>query len=282
MTNREALKKATEMLTKAGIDSPKLEAEVLLRYTLNCTRAQLLSNWNKKMSIEKQTAYYDYISRRKKHVPFQYITNEQDFMSLKFHVTPDVLIPRGDTEILVEEALRLIESERLTKAADIGTGSGVIACSIAYYSPARVWAVDCSQAALAVAQKNATDLGVASKVTFLAGDLLNPLKQKNVTVDLLAANLPYIPCKEIDNLEPEVRMEPVSALDGGPDGLAIYRTLVPQIEHVLIPGGFLLLEIGYDQGTDVKRLLADFGLIDISVLKDYAGHDRVIKGRKRE
>ncbi len=282
MTNREALKKATEMLTKAGIDSPQLEAEVLLRYTLSCTRAQLLSNWHEKMSIKEKTAYYDYISKRTNHVPVQHITNEQEFMSLKFHVTADVLIPRGDTEVLVEEALRLIKSERLAKVADIGTGSGAIACSIAYYSPARVWAVDCSRAALAVAAKNATGLGVASKVIFLTGDLLNPLAQKDITVDLLAANLPYIPCKEIDNLQPEVRMEPIGALDGGPDGLGIYRALLPQVETVLKSGGWLLMEIGYDQGAAIKSLLAEFGIIDISVLKDYAGHDRVVKGRKRE
>ena len=185
------------------------------------------------------------VARRRQGEPLQYIIGSEEFMSLPFVVTPAVLIPRADTEAVVERALVLLRQQESPLAADIGTGSGAIAVSMAYYCPqARIQAVDCSAAALEIAQKNALCNQTAARILFLQGDLCSPLQG---AFDLIVANPPYVTAQEMRELAAEVRREPVTALYGGIDGLDLYRRLIPQAYEKLAPGGRLLLEIGAGQ-----------------------------------
>lgn len=277
MTGREALAWAAAKLQEAGVESPRLDAEVLLRHVMGWSRVNLLANLQAELSPQKQAAFAELVAGRARRVPLQYLVGTQEFMSLAFKVTPQVLIPRADTETLVEEALRLIDGCGFQNAADIGTGSGAIACSLAYYTRVNVWATDISRQALAVARDNARSLGVAHKIEFFQGDLAEPLVKAGVQVDLLAANLPYIPAAEIDKLQPELNYEPRMALDGGDDGLEIYRRLLSQARQVLKDGGYLLLEIGWNQSEEMEQVIRENGFEKVVFLKDYGGRHRVAK-----
>lgn len=279
-TIRETLASATVSLREGGIENPRLDAEVLLAWVLQESRTSLYINMDKIIARPDLDRYGTYIERRLTGEPVAYITGEREFMSLAFYVDRDVLIPRPETEVLVEEALAI----KPLRIVDVGTGSGAIAVSLAYYLPeSSVTAIDLSTNALRIAAANAKSNGVGDRITFLPGDLLAPLDRPEFfgRFDLITANLPYIPSAEVENLPIDVRQfEPSTALDGGADGLHYYRELGPVAYRLLKNKGILLLEIGYDQYPCVRDLLTGLGYANIMVIKDLAGLERVAKATK--
>jgi release factor glutamine methyltransferase len=233
------------------------------------------------VNLDERNHFRDLIKRRINGEPTAYITGCREFMSLSFLTDPRVLIPRADTEILVEESITILDHcQQQATVADIGTGSGAIGVSIAYYVPGTlVYAVDAEQGALEVAQANARRHGVDSRMFFLQGHLAEPLAA--IRFDLITANLPYIPSGEIAQLPLDVRAyEPLKALDGGRDGLDLYRELIPQSSRLLLPGGSILLEIsGRAQAEALKPILETCGF-NYYVHKDLGDRDRVLVGRK--
>jgi len=288
VTLGEALKEATSRLRQAGVEEPRLEAEILLAAVTGLTRPRLLARLHEPVGAENLRRYFRLVARRSRGYPLQYLTGRQEFMGLTFKVTSDVLIPRGDTEVLVEAVLDRVAGERPWRAADVGTGSGAIAASLAYYLPgAFIYALDISGAALRVAAENARHLGVIDRICFLQGDLLEPLlglqEVGRYGLDAVVANLPYIPTGELRRLPREVRREPRAALDGGPDGLELYRRLLPQAAALLKPGGLLAVEISPEQVGAMSRLAADLGDYTVEeIIEDYAGRPRCFLARRRE
>ncbi len=277
ITFREALRTACLQFKEAVSESPELDAAVLLSHVTGLDRAGLYANCDRFLSEEEDVVFQELIRRRRRGEPVAYITGRREFMGLDFAVNPAVLIPRPETELLVETALRLLPAAGT--AADVGTGSGAIAVSLAFYNPGvLVYAVDCSPAALAAARRNAADNGVAGRVSFYEGRLMEPLAGvlRSGQADLIAANMPYIASGDLSALPEAVRMfEPLLALDGGEDGLEHYRRLIPQAEIYLKKGGNLLFEIGFNQGRQALDLLKP-GLWQASVVKDLAGLDRLV------
>ena len=260
------------------IDAARLEAELLLAATLGLDRVGLYVNFERPLDSSELAAFRERVQRRAGREPVQYILGETEFWSLVFHVTPAVLVPRGDTEFLVEEALPRIEGA--ARVLDVGTGSGAIAVALAHEKPEiLVTALDCSLPALEVARDNALRNGVAERVSCLAGELaaLPP-----GPFDVVVSNPPYIPSGDWEKLMPEVRdHEPRLALDGGEDGLEAYRHLARQAGRILVPGGWLLVEVGIDQAKDVSALFKAGGLVEISQRDDYARIPRVVMGRSK-
>ncbi|OIQ12204.1 peptide chain release factor N(5)-glutamine methyltransferase [Neomoorella thermoacetica] len=282
MTLRQALGEAVRRLAAGGVERPRLEAEVLLGWACSLTRPRLLARLEEELAPAAAGRFWQAIDRRAAGYPLQYLTGHQEFMSLDFKVTPAVLIPRQDTEVVVEAVLERLDPCESYTIADCGTGSGAIALSLAHYLPrARVYATDISPAALTVARENARKLGLAARVTLLQGDFLAPLR--GLKLDALVANPPYIPTAALPGLPADVRSEPRLALDGGPDGLDAYRLLLPGAAGLLRPGGLLALEIGSDQGQAVKDLARAVGAYrNEQVLPDYAGRDRCFLAYRRE
>lgn len=279
------LKLGTEKLKNSKIDTPQLDAEVILCNLLNIERIQLHIYPNREISQEICRSFMEAVEKRIKQMPIQYIVNRQEFMGLDFYVDKRVLIPRGDTEILVEEVIRLYEGEfpgQRVRLLDIGTGSGAITVSLAKHIPqSQVASVDISEGALAVAAKNAARHGVQDRVRFYHGSLLEPLRQEQERsfLHFIVSNPPYIPRRTIEELSAQVRdYEPSNALDGGEDGLDFYRSIVKEAVDFILPGGWLVFEIGYDQGLAVKELMETHGFREVLVLKDLAGLDRVVRG----
>ncbi len=266
----------TQYFASKGIDNPRLEAEVLLAHVLKQERVYLYANYDAPVNKSERKQFRDVIQRRVQGEPAAYITGHKEFMSLKFHVNPAVLIPRPDTEMMIEKILELPEGQ-VIDLCDVGTGSGAIAVSLAHYLPgARVAATDVSEKALATARINAAENGVV--IDFWQGDLLAPLI-KHPPFDLIAANLPYIPKNEYIILDQEVKeFEPVQALLAPGDGLDIYRRLLPQALEKLKPGGYLFMEIAYNQGAKALEMTKAFN--DVEIIKDMAGRDRILKARK--
>lgn len=259
-----------------GIEGGRLDAELLLSDTLKLDRVGLYLNYDRPLSAGELETFRAAVGRRAKREPLQYIRGQAEFWSLPLTVNPAVLIPRPDTEVLVEEALKRIAGP--VRILDVGTGSGAIAIALAHEQPeASVEAVDLSAEALAVAQGNAERNGVAARVTLRQGDLR---QLQGAGYDLVVSNPPYIPSADLAGLMPEVReFEPLLALDGGDDGLFCYRLLAAQARALLKPGGWLLLEVGIDQAAGVTELLQGAGLVDIFTRADYAGVARVVGGQ---
>lgn len=282
---RDALRDAVGRIEKIGAQTPLLDAEVLLCHVLSVDRLYLVINGEKPLTEEEFINYQKNVEKRLVGVPVQYIVGKQEFMGMDFHVKEGVLIPRGDTEILVETVLEWIEINKKDEdvvIADIGTGSGVIAISLAkLVKNSKVYAVDISPRALEVAEKNAKHHGL--NLCFLEGNLLKPLEDLGVKLDILVSNPPYIPKKDITSLQVEVACyEPSLALDGGEDGLDFYRRLVDGAWSPLKPGGLLAFEIGHDQAHAVERLIEENGhYANIKRIKDLAGIERVIAAEKR-
>ncbi|MZP30755.1 peptide chain release factor N(5)-glutamine methyltransferase [Heliobacterium undosum] len=277
----EALQAAVSFFMQKEIGSPRLEAEVLLAYGLGVSRAGLLARLRDRLSDDQKERLGELIQRRLTGCPLQYITGRQEFWGLDFTVTPAVLIPRPETELLVEAALALLgqrDRTATTWIADVGVGSGAITVAMAREHPRlQVLATDLSEAALAVARQNAEQHGVAGQIRFTQGDLLGPAIEAGIRLNAVLSNPPYIPAGDIPSLQREVAgFEPKLALDGGEDGLDCYRRLIPQAGLVLEPGGFVALEIGYNQGGDVAGLLEAQGFADIRIIRDGQGHDRVV------
>lgn len=255
-----------------------LDAEVLLAHVLDRPRAALLAHPEAPLAPEQAAQFAALVERRAAGTPIAYLIGRHPFYDRDLLVTPDVLIPRPETEHLVEAALDWARGRGALRVADIGTGSGAIAVTLAAHLPdARVHAVDCSLAALDVARQNAKRAWVIDRVTFVQGDLLAPLLDSNLRLDLIAANLPYIPTTDLAALD-VARHEPVLALDGGPDGLDAIRRLLAQAPGALAEHGLILMEIGAGQGEAVAALARkQFPSAAIAVLRDYAGHDRVVR-----
>ncbi|MBR4719373.1 MAG: peptide chain release factor N(5)-glutamine methyltransferase [Lachnospiraceae bacterium] len=269
-------------LRAAGISDADIDASLLLEHVLGVNKDHILAHGTDAVAEDRSDEYLALIERRKKHVPLQYITGHQEFMGLDFEVNEHVLIPRQDTECLVEEAM--IETGDGMRVLDLCTGSGCILISLMRYkNDIEGIGTDISGEALKTAEHNAAANGVNAK--FLQGDLFEALNahpsMKKDRFDIVISNPPYIPSGIIGTLMEEVRdYEPVNALDGGTDGLDFYKRILEGADEYLIPGGCILFEIGYDQGPAVSGLLRDKGYTDISVVRDLAGLDRVVKGRR--
>lgn len=277
-TVNTALQSAAAQLAAAGCDTPRLDAEVLLAHTLNTNRTWLITHANSRLLSDQQRAFIEQLERRRQREPVAYIVGHKEFFALNFVVSPAVLIPRPETELLVETALAIAPPNRPLTVVDVGTGSGCIAVSLAKHRPAaRLLAVDMSTAALAVAQQNAARHGVQAQITFLPGSLLQPVDEP---VDLIVSNPPYVARPVLQNRRtmPEVRrFEPRSALDGGETGLEIIEPLLAQATKKLQPGGSLLVEIGFDQGKTVWQMARHtFPTAQIAIKKDLAGLDRLL------
>lgn len=286
-TIKQLLINGTKKLKESSIDTPRLDAEVILSYQLGWQRIDLIMKSDDRIDEKQQKIYYDKIEKRIQGKPVQYITGQQEFMGLTFRVTPDVLIPRPDTEILVEAAIE--ESNFMKKPLnilEIGTGSGAIALSLAYYiMESLVHTVDISADAIKIAKENARNLSLTKRIHFYLGDLFDPLGEKLYgKVDLLVSNPPYIPHNEIACLQKEVRnYEPILALDGGKDGLDFYRRLIQEGQRFLSPQGRMIFEVGYNQAQEVCRMLEEKGIFgEIVMKKDLAGIDRTIIARKNQ
>lgn len=277
----ELLREGVERLTAAGLPTSRQDAEWLLASLLGLERFGLYVEPRRPVEAATGERYRQLLARRERHEPLQYLLGFEDFHGLRLRVTPDVLIPRPETEGLVAWALEhLIESPQ-ARVADVGTGSGAIACALAVAAPGiRVWGIDSSPAALAVAAANVRALGLAARVRLVAGDCLAGLGSSPGGVDHVVANPPYLPSGLIERLPEEVaRFEPREALDGGPDGLRVIRRLVEQAAIALRPGGWLLMEIGEEQAGAVASLMAAEGFERLASRTDLRGVERYIAGR---
>lgn len=280
-TIREALTAAARRLRQAGIELAPQEAAWLLAHALGTSVGQLHLRAAAPLPAAAAAAFAELVARREQRMPVQYILGTQEFMGLTFRVTPAVLIPRADTEVLVQAVAAAVRAAfpaaPALELADIGTGSGCIAVGLCHLLPAaRVAAVDIAAAALAVAAENARRLGAGDRVTFHQGDLYAPLAGRRFHA--IASNPPYIAAGELADLQPEVRLhEPHAALTPGPDGLAIIRRLVAGAREHLLPGGLLGLEVGHDQAEATLALMQEHGLHP-QAHRDDLGHLRCILG----
>jgi release factor glutamine methyltransferase len=276
-TVKENLGWARDHLRARGIDHPDLEAGVLLADLLHIERLRLWTDTERPLSSDEQAAFAQLVERRGNREPLAHLRGHREFMSLDFIVSPDTLVPRPETEILVEAILDRVSRDPLI-GADIGTGSGAIVVSLAHALPAaRIYATDISASALEVAARNCARHQVADRVTLLEGDLLAPLEGRGLEgrLDFIAANLPYVRRAELATLSPEVRAEPRVALDGGEDGLDLYRRLIPAAAAYLTARGLLAVEIDPRQAAAVVRIAGGV-FPHAETLTDYAGHERVV------
>lgn len=275
MTYAEAIRLGEKRLLSAKIAEAAWDARLLFEYVCQIDRNFYYLHMNDELSEADWNAYQDALQTRMGHVPLQYITGEQEFMGLSFAVNPHVLIPRQDTEILVEEAQKRIHAGM--DALDLCTGSGCIIVSLSKYAPIHAAASDISAQALKTAKENAKRHGVT--VDFIESDLFEGITSR---YDIIVSNPPYIPTEEIKTLMPEVReFEPFLALDGKEDGLFFYRKIIREANSHLKPDGFLLLEIGCGQGKDVACLMEAEGYKEITIRKDLSGLDRIVIGKGR-
>ena len=274
MTIKQAITKGMIMLKSNNVESPKLKARLLLQYVLDKTRQYIIVYDNKEIDKQQQWQYFVNIEKLTKGVPLQHITHRQEFMKMDFFVDENVLIPRPDTEILVEEVIKIAQKYNLPRILDLCTGSGAIAISLKKFVPnADITAVDISEKALEIAQRNAKKL--ETKINFLKSDLFDKLDNKKF--DIIVSNPPYIRKDEIKKLSEEVQKEPKIALDGGEDGLDFYRIITEQAINYLKTGSFLCFEIGYNQKNDVIKIIEDEqNYKNTYCKKDLYGNDRII------
>ena len=279
MTLKELYNTGTDILKNASIQESSLDAWYLLEYVTGITRARYFVDSQQTVPQNHQKQYLQLIQKRAEHIPLQHLTGVQEFMGLEFHVNEHVLIPRQDTEILVETALeKLKEISNPVNLLDMCTGSGCILLSILYYMKNKKQitgtGVDISDKALEVARENAKSLGLS--VDFLQSDLFDKITDK---YSMIVSNPPYIRSDVIKTLQEEVREhDPMLALDGMEDGLYFYRKIISESEKYLQVDGYLIFEIGHDQGLDVSNMMKDAGFRDVLIKKDLAGLDRVVLG----
>ena len=274
LTIKQTLTKGTIMLKNSNIESPKLKARLLLQYILKKSRQYLIVYDNQEVDKKAQWEYFVNIEKLTKGMPLQHITHTQEFMKMDFYVDENVLIPRPDTEILVEETIKIAQTMERPKILDLCTGSGAIAISLKKYIPsAQVYAVDISKKALEIAKKNAHRL--EDEVKFIESNLFE--KIKNEKFDIIVSNPPYIKKSDINYLSQEVQKEPQIALDGGYDGLDFYRKISYQAIDYLKFGSYLCFEIGYDQKEEVLEILKGIEHYTKTYCKkDLCGNDRVV------
>ena len=277
-----------EYLGKKGIDSPRLTAEILLAHKLNVDRITLYLNFDQPLTENELTGYRTLIKRRLQREPLQYIVGIQEFWSLEFAVTPQALIPRPETELLVEQAIERLkavisEGNKTPSILDLGTGCGAIAISLAKaVQQVRLWATDISADALKLARLNAEKHGVSDKIKFLQGNLWEPLLDEGVTFDIILSNPPYIGAEEFENLSPEVRdYEPRLALNGHKDGMTYIQTIILEAPVFMKPGGWIMLEMAPGQTEKALGLIGDikdYG--EKTRIKDYSHRYRVVMAQK--
>lgn len=276
MTIKELLNQAVIMLKNENIDAPKNKARMLLQATLKKSREYLMIYDNKEVENIDRDRYIKNVKRLILGEPLQYITGIQEFMKLNFLVTKDVLIPRPDTEILVEEVIRKAENISNPVILDLCTGSGAIAVSLAkYIKNVHICAIDISSKALEIAKKNAELNGVKNNIEFIESNLFDKIKEKKF--DIIVSNPPYIETETIKTLSKDVQSEPKIALDGGKDGLDFYRKIADSGSKYLNRQGYICLEIGYNQRIAVRQILENKKrYVNINCIKDLCGNDRVI------
>ncbi len=279
MTIKQALIKGVTVLKLEKISTPKLKARLLLQYVLKKPRQYLIVYDNQKLTEKEEQDYLEYIELLTQGEPIEHITHQKEFMKLNFYVDENVLIPRQDTEVLVEEVMNIAKKIRAKKILDLCTGSGAIAVSLAkYLENIQLTALDISGKALDIAIANAKNNHVQDKITFVESNLFQDLGQEKY--DIIVSNPPYIRRKELEMLDREVRKEPRLALDGGEDGLDFYRNIMDKGYEYLKYGGYICLEIGYDQKEEVMQIIKDKKqYIDTYCKKDLYDNDRVIVTR---
>ena len=269
-------------MAKKGSEYPRLDAEVLLAHALGCRRIELYTRYEEAASEVARSRFRELVRQRVEGCPVAYLVGRKEFFSLEFEVTPAVLIPRPETEFVVLECLRLAKSVPEPRVLDIGTGSGNLAVTVAHqHRGARVTAVDRSPDALAVAAGNAARHAVAERIRFLAGDLFDSLPPGE-RFDFILSNPPYIAREDLDRLPPGVRdYEPLLALDGGPGGFAVFDRLVADAAHSLVPGGYLIVEIGTPQHESARQRILALGQYELGeTIFDGSRHPRVLRARK--
>jgi release factor glutamine methyltransferase len=278
MTIETALREAQNALTKlVNSSNAKLESQLLLQYLLNVNRAWLISHQDDALEANIHEAYRALINRRVNGEPIAYILGYREFYGLRLKVTPDTLIPRPDTETLVDAALAKIPLQKNLNICDLGTGSGAIALAIAKHHPqAHITALDASQAALDIAIENAQNLNIPN-VTFILSDWFSAIQNKKF--DIMVSNPPYIEAADAHLKQGDLRFEPLSALASGQDGLDAIRSIIAQAPQHLNPHGYLLLEHGYNQAKAVADLLKQAGFGKIETIKDLGGNERVTLGK---
>ncbi len=276
----EILKETQGYFAGRGIPSHRLDAELLLAHCLGKDRLRLYLDFDSPLTGEELSRFRELVRRRGRREPVAYILGYKDFWSLRLRVSPDVLIPRPETEVLIEQAVCLLKQESIganPRILDIGTGSGAIALALARELPgADIAAIDVSAPALEIARMNAVDC--CAVVRFAHADGLSATGTERF--DCVVSNPPYIPTRDIDALEPEIRLfEPRVALDGGADGLDFYRSFIPRLPALLHPGGAVYFEMGHDQGAAITEMLGLHGLRETRIFRDYAAKPRVICAR---
>ena len=279
MTIMEAIKKGMIELKNADIETPKLKARLLMQFTLNKPTQYIIVNDLNKLTAKEENQYFSAIKKMRQGVPLEHITHQREFMKLNFFVNENVLIPRQDTEILVEEVMNIAKKTNAKTILDLCTGSGAIAVSLAKYLPnTEITALDISQEALKVAKKNAISNEVENQITFISSDLFTNLE--NQKFDIIVSNPPYIKEGVMKELDKEVKMEPELALNGGKDGLYFYRKIVSNAYQYLKYKGYLCLEIGFDQKIDVIELIENEEKFENTYSKkDLYDNDRIIVTR---
>ena len=278
----------TQFLKDRGADSPRLDAEVLLAHALGCPRIALYTRFEEQPSEAVRASFREAVKQRSKGMPVAYLVGQREFYSLPFRVSPDVLIPRPETEFLLIRLLDLAKQQQPAEGetftvADVGTGSGILAvCAAKHLPTCRVTAVDTSAAALKVARQNAADHGVAAKIEFVESDLLAGVPA-NRRFDFIVSNPPYVTTAEMEQLMVDVRkFEPRAALEAGPQGTEVIERLLPQAAERLVLGGWLLLEISPQLNAAVRQLIESDGRFELApTMKDLAGHARVVSARRR-
>ncbi|SDW14166.1 peptide chain release factor N(5)-glutamine methyltransferase [Tepidimicrobium xylanilyticum] len=276
------LQKGIDLIKDRPYTNPSLEATLLLSRLLKVDKIYIYTHGKEKVSEPVVEKFLELIEKRAKGYPIQYIINEKEFMGLDFYVEEGVLIPRSDTEILVDYVLGYIDNKYKNKSInllDLGFGSGAIALSVAYYrSSVTVYGVDMYDAPIRVAEINKERFKLTN-VHLFKGDLFQGIKDVKEKFHIIASNPPYIPSDDIDKLQDEIKYyEPREALDGGSDGLNFYRRIIPESKKYLTDEGLLIFEIGYDQGQSVKNMLLVEGFVNVNILKDLQGLDRVVLG----
>lgn len=284
MTLFEAINSATDTLSRSGIPTARLDAELLLRHALGRDRAWLFAHYSDDLATEDQLLFERLIGRRRTREPIQYIVGRQEFWGLDFIVSSGVLIPRPETELVVETGLKKAGSMLTPLILDLCTGSGCIAVSMAAeLRDARIFATDVSEKALTIAQENARRLGVSDRIRFFEGDLFGPIEELDIRgqVDMIVSNPPYVPSSELEFLQPEVRdFEPRTALVAGPEGTEIHARIINEALKYLRHGGWLIMEMGIGQSEPLREMVEQTSVFSsVGILQDLAGIDRVITGR---
>ena len=288
-TFHELLTQGIQLLMNVGIEEARLDAWLLLEYTADISRAWYYAHPESEVNEEIVSEYLSLCQKRAEHIPLQHLTHQACFMGYDFYVDERVLVPRQDTEVLAEEALHQLRNMRNPRILDMCTGSGCLLLSLLMELPDAIGTgVDISEAALAVAERNRKNLELEKRAVLVQSDTFSgDYFQKNsgnisLEYDMLISNPPYIPTEDIGKLMEEVRFhDPVLALDGREDGLYFYRRITEQAGKYLKPGGWLMYEIGCEQGTDVSAIMQGEGFTEVTVKKDLAGLDRVVIGKKQ-